>query len=40
MFKQLASTSNIVLLMSLEQAIIEWIINTFQLFVVVEKPSF
>jgi len=40
MFKRPVSTSNAVPLMSLEQAIIEWIINTFQPFVAVEKPSF
>jgi hypothetical protein len=40
MFEWLVATRNQEPLMSLEQALIEWIIDTLQPFVVVEKPSF
>jgi hypothetical protein len=38
--RYIVATRNQELLMSLEQALIEWIINTLQPFVVVEKPFF
>jgi hypothetical protein len=40
MFRQPISTQIPVVMMSLEQAILEWIINTLQPFVAVEHLSF
>ena len=37
---QLNTIQTLAPMMSLEQAILEWIVDTLQLFIVVERPSF